>query len=59
MTLAAAALGLGCLSLGGFFDDMLAGLLGTLAEEEPPLYALALGPSQTEDPAVMRGIGPT
>lgn len=59
MTLAAAALGLGCLSLGGFFDDMLAGLLGTLAEEEPPLYALALGPSQTEDPAAMRGIGPT
>ena len=41
--LAAVALGLGALNLGGFFDDELAGLLTLDVEEEMPLYATALG----------------
>jgi SagB-type dehydrogenase family enzyme len=42
--LAAAALGLGALSLGGFFDLDLAELLGVDPEVEVPLYVTAVGP---------------
>jgi SagB-type dehydrogenase family enzyme len=43
LTLTAATLGLGVVSLGGFFDDEVAGLLRLDTELEFPLYALAVG----------------
>jgi SagB-type dehydrogenase family enzyme len=43
LALMAAALGLGAVSLGGFFDDELAGLLRLDTERELPLYATAIG----------------
>jgi hypothetical protein len=42
------------LSLGGFFDDVLAALLGADAEEQPPLYAVAGGTQGTDDPTAVR-----
>jgi SagB-type dehydrogenase family enzyme len=47
--LAATALGLGALPLGGFFDDDLARLLRLGREQEIPLYACALGTPCGED----------
>lgn len=44
IALCAAALGLGCLSTGGFEDLELATLLGLSGQEVAPLYALAVGP---------------
>jgi SagB-type dehydrogenase family enzyme len=43
VALLATALGLGAVSLGGFFDDDLAGLLRLDPEHEVPLYATAIG----------------
>lgn len=43
LSLAATALGLGVLSIGGFFDHQLANVLGVDPAQEAPLYALALG----------------
>jgi len=43
LTLVASALGLGVVSLGGFFDDEVAGILRLDTEHEVPLYALAIG----------------
>ena len=43
LTLAAVALGLGALNLGGFFDLDLAALLGVDPEVEVPLYVTAVG----------------
>jgi SagB-type dehydrogenase family enzyme len=44
--LAAAALGLGAVNLGGFFDVDLLNLLQLDGEEEAPLYAVAIGQPQ-------------
>jgi SagB-type dehydrogenase family enzyme len=41
--LVAAALGLGAVNVGGFFDDELAALIGVDPEYEVPLYACAVG----------------
>ncbi|MEE6295995.1 SagB/ThcOx family dehydrogenase [Georgenia wangjunii] len=43
LDLAATALGLGAVNLGGFYDDELAGLLRIDAEREVALYATAVG----------------
>ncbi|CAN5287299.1 hypothetical protein BH20GEM2_BH20GEM2_20440 [soil metagenome] len=43
VNLMAAALGLGAVDLGGFFDAELAELLGLDSEEEIPLYGIAVG----------------
>jgi SagB-type dehydrogenase family enzyme len=43
LDLTAAALGLGAVNLGGFYDDELAGLIRVDPEVEIPLYATALG----------------
>jgi SagB-type dehydrogenase family enzyme len=52
--LAAAARGLGTLNLGGFFDNDLCVLLDVDAEEEIPLYALALGHTAGSDRVALR-----
>lgn len=43
LNLAAAVLGLGCVNLGGFYDDELATLAGMDVEREIPLYCSAVG----------------
>lgn len=43
LVLLAAGLGLGAVTIGGFYDDELAGLLRVDAEREVPLYATAVG----------------
>ncbi len=43
LNLAVAALGLGAVNLGGFYDDELAVLCGIDIEQEIPLYCCALG----------------
>ncbi len=43
LNLAAAALGLGCVNLGGFYDDELAALAGIEPDREVPLYCSAVG----------------
>ena len=43
LNLAASALGVGCVNLGGFYDDELATLAGIDIEHEIPLYCSALG----------------
>ncbi|MBK8445946.1 MAG: SagB/ThcOx family dehydrogenase [Micropruina sp.] len=43
LNLAVAALGLGCVNLGGFYDDELAVLAGIDVESELPLYCCAIG----------------
>jgi SagB-type dehydrogenase family enzyme len=43
LNLVAAAMSLGTLSLGGFFDQDLAALLDVSLEVEIPLYAVAVG----------------
>lgn len=48
INLTAAALGLGTLNLGGFFDDEVANLLKIDTEEEIPLYAMAVGVPRKE-----------
>lgn len=53
-TLAAGALGLGALSLGGFFDLDLAELLRLDPEIEIPVYAVAIGAPETTAPETMR-----
>jgi SagB-type dehydrogenase family enzyme len=47
LSLGATALGLGCLSLGGFFDDDIAGLLRLDIEAELVLYGIAVGPTSS------------
>ena len=49
VVLTSAALDLGCLPLAGFYDNVLADLLGTALDTEPPLYALALGHHTSTD----------
>lgn len=43
LNLTASALGLGCVNLGGFYDDELATLAGIDIEQEIPLYCSAVG----------------
>jgi SagB-type dehydrogenase family enzyme len=43
LNLAGVALGLGSVNLGGFFDAVLASLLGLDADVEVPLYGIAVG----------------
>jgi SagB-type dehydrogenase family enzyme len=52
--LVAAALGLGSLNLGGFFDADLVAYLNLDVEEEAPLYAVAFGRPQEEDAELLR-----
>jgi thiopeptide-type bacteriocin biosynthesis protein len=47
LLLAAAAQGLGALPLGSFLDDCAGEVIGALAEEEPVVYAVALGHART------------
>jgi SagB-type dehydrogenase family enzyme len=56
LALVATALGLGAVSVGGFFDDELGGLLGLDEEREVPLYAAALGRPATDDRLLLRAI---
>jgi SagB-type dehydrogenase family enzyme len=52
--LLSAALNLGCLSLGGFFDDDISSSLGLHPEYEVPVYALAVGTPATADRTEVR-----
>jgi SagB-type dehydrogenase family enzyme len=52
--LAAAALGLGSVNLGGFFDVDLLTLLQLDGEEEAPLYAVAIGQPEVGSPEDLR-----
>jgi SagB-type dehydrogenase family enzyme len=52
--LVAAALGLGALNLGGFFDADLVAYLKLDIEEEAPLYAVAFGRPQDADAELLR-----
>ena len=54
LNLTAAALGLGCFNLGGFFDDDLSALLGLDADREFPLYGVAVGPPREGDRTTLR-----
>ena len=62
IALSAAALGLGALHLGGFFDLDLADLLELDVNAEVPLYVTAVGAPETDDPSEVReprgGFGP-
>jgi len=57
--LAATALRLASLDLGGFFDADLASALGVEVEEEAPLYAVAVGWPEGADPGLLRMPRPT
>lgn len=54
IALAAAAVGLGSLHLGGFFDLDLAALLELDPETEVPLYVTAIGAPETDDRVQLR-----
>ena len=54
INLAAAALGLGSLNLGGFFDDEMANLLKLEGDGEYPLYAVAVGSPAARDKGEIR-----
>jgi SagB-type dehydrogenase family enzyme len=56
LALAATGSGLGSLSLGGFFDDDVSGMLGLDATFEVPLYGIALGVPDTADSGEARGL---
>ncbi|TDN91830.1 SagB/ThcOx family dehydrogenase [Microbacterium sp. BK668] len=58
LNLAAAALNLGCVDLGGFYDDELAALSGMDVEHEVPLYCCAIGIPDAEprDRSAMRAL---
>lgn len=58
LNLAASALGLGCVNLGGFYDDELATLAGIDVEREFPLYCTAIGAPDAEpsDRMAMRAL---
>lgn len=58
LNLAASALGLGCVNLGGFYDDELATLAGIDIEQEIPLYCSAIGVPDAEpsDRMAMRAL---
>lgn len=58
LNLAASALGLGCVNLGGFYDDELATLAGIDVEREVPLYCSAIGVPDAEasDRMAMRAL---
>ena len=56
LALLATAMGLGSLSLGGFYDDEVACLLGLDPAFEIPLYGVALGVPDTPDSAEARGL---
>lgn len=57
INLAATAIGLGAVNLGGFFDDDLADLLGIDGEFEIPLYATAVGIPACTDRMELREVG--
>ena len=48
LNLCATALGLGCLNLGGFFDEDVAALLRLDDDHEVVLYGIAIGPPQSD-----------
>jgi SagB-type dehydrogenase family enzyme len=54
--LVAAAVGVGCLSLGGFMDDSVAALLDLQQDCEIALYGIALGTRATPDRVEGRGL---
>jgi SagB-type dehydrogenase family enzyme len=54
LSLGATALALGCLSLGGFFDEDFTALLKLDREQEIILYGIAVGPPGTESRAELR-----
>jgi SagB-type dehydrogenase family enzyme len=54
LNLAAAALGWGCVNLGGFLDMELGNLIGLDNELEVPLYAIALGRPDGSDSSALR-----
>ena len=54
LNLMAAALGLGALNLGGFYDDEVVRLAGLDPNAEVPLYGVALGIPETDDPVRAR-----
>jgi SagB-type dehydrogenase family enzyme len=54
INLVAAAMGLGSLNLGGFFDSDLANLLGLDLEAQVPLYAVAVGWPASDDRTDLR-----
>jgi SagB-type dehydrogenase family enzyme len=56
LALTAAALGLGSLSLGGFYDDDIARMLGLDPAFEIALYGVALGVPDTADRNDARGL---
>ena len=56
IVLSAAALGLGSLTIGGFYDAALARILAIDGTTFPPLYGVALGHLGSEDPAIARSI---
>ena len=56
IALVATAKGLGCLSLGGFFDDDVSHMLGLDPAIEIPLYGLAAGVPVTTDRVQARGL---
>lgn len=61
LNLAVSALGLGCVNLGGFYDDELAVLAGIDVEREVPLYCCAIDdrmPRRTTACACERWSGP-
>jgi nitroreductase len=59
VNLVAESLGLGSLSLGGFFDDRIAALKGIETNEEVPLYGTGLGVPAQGRPSVFRRPGAT
>jgi SagB-type dehydrogenase family enzyme len=56
LALVAAAVDVGCLSLGGFQDDVLSALLNLQPDREIPLYGIALGARATHDRIEGRGL---
>ena len=48
LNLCATGLGLGCLNLGGFFDEDVAALLRLDDDHEVVLYGIAVGPPQSD-----------
>ena len=57
LALVAAAVRIGCLSLGGFQDDVLSGLLNLQPDREIPLYGIALGARASHDRNEGRALG--
>jgi SagB-type dehydrogenase family enzyme len=54
VNLAATALGIGTVDLGGFFDDEMGSLLGSDRRVEVALYGVAFGNPSSGDRAILR-----